>query len=107
MSFTPAVSSFSAWKLQLVCYGPDALDNARRIRVFLYLDGAGMPRAILRSAGLFPVPNPPEPLALHEPEGSLWRQRADLSISLRAEEKQSHPKRRNAVTVAPEVVIHY
>ncbi len=106
-AFIPVVSSFSAWKLQLVCYGPAALENARRIRSFLYLDGAGMPRAILRSAGLYPVPNPPEPLALHEPEGSLWRLRADLTVSLRAEEKQSHPNRRNAVTVIPEVQIHY
>ncbi len=107
MSFTPAVSSFSAWKLQIVCYGPDALENACRIRAFLFLDGVGMPRSILRQAGLYPVPNPPEPLALHEPEGSLWRQRADLTVSLRVEEKQSHPNRRNAVTVVPEVIFHY
>ena len=90
-----------------VCYGPDALENARRIRAFLYLDGAGMPRFILRQAGIRPVPYPPEPLALHEPEGSLWRLRADLTVSLRAEEKQTHSRRRNAVTLAPEVYIHY
>ena len=106
-SFSPAVSSFAAWKLQIVCYGPDALENARRIRAFLYLDGAGMPRFILRQAGIRPVPYPPEPLALHEPEGSLWRLRADLTVSLRAEEKQTHSRRRNAVTFAPEVYIHY
>jgi len=102
-SFSPAVSSFAAWKLQIVCYGPEALDNARRIRAFLFLDGAGMPRFILRQAGIRPVPDPPEPLALHEPEGSLWRQRADLTISLRLEEKKTHPGRRGAVTVAPVV----
>ena len=105
-SFSPAVSSFTAWKLQVVCYGPEALDNARRIRAFLFLDGAGFPRSILRQAGIRPVPYPPEPLALHEPEGSLWRLRADLTVSLRAEEKQTHPVRRGAVTVVPMVRIH-
>ena len=105
-SHTPAVSSFSAWTLQVICYGPHALTNARKIRAFLYVDGTGFPRAILRNAGLYPVPDPPEPMLLHEPEGSLWRTRADLTVSLRAEEKETHPTRRGAVTVAPAVVIH-
>ena len=103
---TAAVSSFSAWTLQIVCYGPHALRNARKIRAFLYADGPGFPRSILRKAGLYPVPDPPEPMLLHEPEGSLWRTRADLTVSLRAEEKETHPTRRGAVTVAPAVVIH-
>ena len=90
----------------MVCYGPHALENARKIRAFLFLDGAGFPRAVLRKAGLYPVPDPPEPMLLHEPEGSLWRQRADLTVSLRAEETQTHPARRNAVTAAPAVQIH-
>ena len=103
--FVPAVSAFSAWKLKIVCYGPEAVANARRIRAFLYLDGAGMPRAILRQAGIYPVPNPPEPLELHEPEGSLWRERADLTVSLRVSEKLEYAERRGAVAVAPEVKI--
>ena len=105
-SHTPTVSSFSAYTLQIVCYGPNAPENARKIRAFLYLDGSGYPRSILRKAGLYPVPNPPEPLVLHEPEGSLWRLRADLRISLRAEETQTHPTRRNAITVAPAIKIN-
>ena len=105
-SHTPAVSSFSAWTLQVICYGPHALTNVRKIRAFLFVDGPGFPRAILRNAGLYPVPDPPEPMLLHEPEGSLWRTRADLTVSLRAEEKETHPTRRGAVTVAPAVVIH-
>ena len=104
-SHTPSVSSFSAWRLQVVCYGPHALENARKIRLFLYLDGSGYPRSILRKAGIWPVPDPPEPQLLHEPEGSLWRQRADLTVSLRAEEKETHPARRGAVASAPAVVI--
>lgn len=104
-SHTPAVSAFSAWTLQIVCYGPHALQKARTIRYFFFLDGSGYPRAILRKAGVYPVPDPPEPVLLHEPEGSLWRKRADLTVSLRAEEKETHPVRRGAVTVPPAVVI--
>ena len=103
---TVTVSSYSAWRLLVICYGPHALMNARKIRAFLYVDGAGFPRAILRQAGIRPVPYPPEPMLLHEPEGSLWRERADLTIRLRAEETQTHPARRNAVTVTPGIVIH-
>ena len=104
-SHTPSVSTFSAWRLVVVCYGPHALENARKIRVFLYLDGSGYPRSILRKAGIWPVPDPPEPQLLHEPEGSLWRERADLTVFLRAEEKETHPARRGAVASAPAVVI--
>ena len=105
-SHTPAVSSFSAWRLQIVCYGPHALSNARKIRAFLYVDGANLPRGIVRKAGIYPVPSPPEPVLLHEPEGSLWRQRADLTVSLRAEEKETHPGRRGAITRTPAVQIY-
>ena len=33
-SHTPAVSVFSAWLLTVVCYGPSARENARKIRAF-------------------------------------------------------------------------
>jgi hypothetical protein len=105
-SHTPSVSSFSAWRLVVVCYGPHALENARKIRAFLYLDGSGYPRSILRKAGIYPVPDPPEPQLLHEPEGSLWRERADLMVFLRAEETQTHSNRRNAIRTAPAIEIH-
>ena len=103
---TPAVSSYAAYTLQVVCYGPHAEENARKIRALLFIDGAGMPRSILRKAGIRPVPYPAEPLVLHEPEGSLWRLRADLTVSLRADDKETHPVRRGAVTVPPAVIIH-
>ena len=102
---TPAVSAFSAWTMQVVCYGPHALANARKIRAFLFVDGPGFPRRILREAGLYLVPNPPEPMLLHELEGSLWRERADLMVSLRAVEKETHPVQRGTVTAAPAIVI--
>ena len=103
---TAAVSRFSAWNLQVVCYGAHALANARKIRAFLYADGPGFPRSILRKAGLYPVPDPPEPTLLHEPEGGLWRQRADLTVSLCREEKETHPVRRGAIENVPAVILH-
>ncbi len=102
----PVVSSFSAWTLQIVCYGSHALANARKIRAFLYVDGPGFSRRILREAGLYPVPDPPEPMLLHEPEGSLWRERADLTVSLRAVETQAHSLRRGVVIEAPAAIIN-
>ena len=102
---TPSVSSSAAYALQVVCYGPHAEENARKIRALLFIDGSGMPRSILRKGGIRPVPCPAEPMVLHEPEGSLWRLRADLTVSLRAEDKETHPVRRSAVTVPPAVVI--
>ena len=103
-SHVPLVSSFSAWTLTVVCYGPHALENARKIRAFLFLDGAGFPRAVLRKAGLYPVPDPPEPMLLHEPEGSLWRQRADLTVSLRVRDEQ-RSQARGSIQSAPAVII--
>ncbi len=91
VSYTPVIASFAAWCLRIICYGPQALANARRIRTFLYVDGAGTPRCILRKAGIRPIPEPPEPLLLHEPEGSLWRLRCDLTIQFRREETHRYP----------------
>ena len=104
-SHTPTVFSFSAWRLQVVCYGPHALENARKIRVFLYLDGSGYPRSILRKAGIWPVPDPPEPQLLYEPEGSLWRRRADLTISLRVRDTLVYSAGRGAIQVAPAIIL--
>ena len=103
---TPTVSRYAAWVLHLICYGPHALQNARKIRAFLYIDGANMPRCILRKVGIRPIPDPPEPLLLHEPEGSLWRLRCDLTVQLRTEEAMQHSARRNAVASAPAIILY-
>ena len=106
-SFSSVVSNFAAWRLEIICYGPHALTNARQIRAFLFVDGTNMPRCILRKAGIRLIPDPPEPLLLHEPEGSLWRLRCDLTIQLCREEKQTHPVRQGAIGAAPVVkVLH-
>ena len=86
---TTVVYTTLKYQLIIVCYGPASEEYALRIRSMLYLDGAGFPRRILREAGIYPVPDPPQPALLHEEEGSLWRKRADLTISLRIRYEQS------------------
>ena len=96
-SHKPTVHRYLAYQLLIVCYGPGCEASAHRIRSFLYLDGAGLPRRILRKAGINPVPDPPAPQLLYEPEGSLWRRRADLTISLRVRDTLVYSERRNAI----------
>ena len=101
----PVVYSTLKYQLVIVCYGPACEAYASRIRSMLFLDGAGFPRRILRSAGIYPVPDPPQPSLLYEEEGSLWRKRADLTVSLRVRDELRGPAR-GSVSVAPAVVIH-
>ena len=72
----------------------------------LYLDGYGFPRRILRDAGIFPIPDPPQPALLHEEEGSLWRKRADLAIPLRIRYEQQAGTRPSIAT-APVVILKH
>ena len=102
----PTVHHYLPYQLLVVCYGPGCEANAQKIRSFLYLDGAGLPRQILRKAGIYPVPEPPSPQLLYEPEGSLWRRRADVVISLRVRDEMVYSGIRNAITAPPEVKIH-
>ena len=102
---TPVVYTTLKYQLIIVCYGPACEEYALRIRHMLYLDGAGFPRRILRDAGIFPVPDPPQPSLLHEEEGSLWRKRADLTISLRVRHEQS-AQDRGSITAASAVIFH-
>ena len=101
----PTVCTTLKYQLVIVCYGPAAEEYAHRIRSMLYLDGSGFPRRILREAGIFPIPDPPQPALLHEEEGSLWRKRADLSISLRVRHEEAG-QARNSIQSVPAVVLH-
>ncbi len=101
----PMVCTTVKYNLVIVCYGPACEEYASRIRHMFYLDGRGFPRQILRNAGIFPVPDPPEPSLLHEEEGSLWRKRADLTIQLRVRDEQT-AQARSAITTAPAVILH-
>ena len=102
---TPVVYATLKYQLVIVCYGPACEAYASRIRSMLFLDGAGFPRRILRSAGIFPVLDPPQPSFLYEEEGSLWRKRADLTVSLRVRDEQTAPAR-NSIHSAPAVIFH-
>ena len=100
-----SVSSFLPFRLILVCYGPDCERNAHRIRSFLFLDGSGYPRSILRKAGIYPVPRPPMPVLLDEEEGALLRKRADLTISLRVKDTLIRENRRFGIAEPPAVIL--
>ena len=104
-SHVPSVCTTLKYQLIIVCYGPACEAYASRIRHMLYLDGAGFPRRILRDAGIFPVPDPPQPSLLYEEEGSLWRKRADLTVSLRVRDEQL-AQTRGSIQSAPAVVLH-
>ena len=99
------ILSFLAYRLQIVCYGSRAEEHAHRIRTMMYLDGAGKPRGILRAAGIYPIPRPAQPAILREPEGSLWRRRADLTISLRV--KDSLTATQATINNPPEIEIQH
>ena len=103
-SHLPTVCTTLKYQLIIVCYGPAAEEYAHRIRSMLFLDGSGFSRRILRDAGIYPIPDPPLPSILHEEEGSLWRKRADLTISLRVRDEQTAPAR-NSISTAPAVIL--
>ena len=79
----PCVFEFVPGRLVMVFYGPDCERWARRCLEFLFLDGKGMPRQILREVGIFPVPNWYGPEVVYEESGKVWRKRADLVVPVR------------------------
>ena len=105
-SDTPEVFSFSPCTLTLVCYGPDCEAWAHRLQSFLFLDGAGEPRQLLRSVGLFPIPYRRPPSILFEESGKTFRKRADLVIPLRLRSNESY-KPLPTIEVPPTVTLHY
>ncbi len=100
-----AIRTVLHYSLMIVCYGPDAEENAHRIRAMIYVDGADKPRGLLRKAGIYAVPKPPQPQLLWEPEGSRWRRRADVVISLSV--RQEMETRQNGVTIVPKIIVHH
>ena len=105
-SHIPVISITLKYQLVIVCYGPDCEAYASRIRSMLFLDGAGFPRQILRAAGIFPVPDPPQPSILYEEEGSLWRKRADLTVSLRVRDVHQAGER-GSIRIPPAVILNH
>ena len=109
----PEAASCILCRLILVFYGPDCETWAHRCRNFLFLDGAGMPRQILRSRGLFPVPDRGAPAIVYEEEGKTWRKRADLVLRASLLDHADYasvlnpgePIAVNTVSEAPEVFV--
>ena len=99
-----AVQGLLAYSLRVICYGPEAEDNAERIRCMLVPDGAGSPRAILRKAGVYPIPDPPQPQVLAETESGLYRRRADLAVSLRV--RQELKTKQPGIASVPNIIVH-
>ena len=98
---------FAACRLVLVFYGPDPVAEAWKVYHRLFLDGWLRPRQILRSEGIYPVPNPPGPVAVREELDLRHRPRADLVISLRIAARTAGPDAPAAdcVDLPPEVRI--
>ena len=78
-----AVYLYIPYLLNLVFYGRTAESGALLVRSHFFLDGIGKPRAILRDAGIYPVPPAGPPSIVYEEQDSLFRKRADLVIPLR------------------------
>lgn len=91
--------------LRLIFYGPDAEAYALRARAgILRDDGAYSPRAILRQAGIVPLPDPPLPMTLYEEVENEWRRRVDLELPFRLIVRDSAEE--TPVTAAPRVTLY-
>lgn len=95
-----------AYNLRVVCYGSNSELNAHRIRSFIYLDGNNFPRRILRKAGIYPVKDPPKPMFMFEPEGSLWRRRTDVIIPLTVKDEAVCGTLNGSIQEIPGVIIY-
>ena len=110
----PQSFSFISCKILLVFYGPDCEAWAHRAVTFLFLDGAGKPRQILRNVGLYLVPVTDPPSVLYEEEGKTHRKRADLTVHARLVNNTDYapvlapdePIPVNTVSETPDVSVH-
>ncbi|MDO5435262.1 MAG: hypothetical protein Q4G19_02725 [Clostridia bacterium] len=97
---------FVPYTLHLIFYGPDAMINALRARTgILRDDGARSPRAILRQAGIVPLPEPPLPAVMYEGYGNEWRLRADQTLPFRLL-KLTRECPEDPVTAPPRVTLY-
>ncbi len=78
-----AIYRFIPYTLTIVFYGSTAESDAIRVRDNLFVDGVAHPLSILRKAGIYPIPPTGAPAVVYEEEGSLFRKRADLVLSVR------------------------
>ena len=80
---------------------------------FLFLDGAGNPRQIFRTSGLYLIPPAHPPSVLWEEDGNTYRKRADVTIQARLRTNTPYasalteaPAAVPTVETPPQVVIH-
>ena len=97
----PEVFDFVPCALTLVFCGPSCESWAHRAQYFLFLDGAGNPRQILRASGLYLIPPAHPPSVLWEEDGNTYRKRADVTIQARLRTNTPYA---SALTEAPAAV---
>ena len=108
----PRVYQFVPARMVMVFYGPECERWAHLCQEFLFLDGHGMPRQILREAGIFPVPVLLTPSVLYEENGKIWRKRADLVVPVRIRVNEEYGSvisgettEVGTITEAPEIIM--
>ena len=100
---------YMPYMLNCVFYGPEAERNALIVRENLFVDGIGKPLAVLRQAGMYPVPPDRPPGVVYEEDGSLFRKRADLVIRMMIRDNSDEGDGNlpaEMIQDAPEVVVH-
>lgn len=87
--------------LKICVYGPNPEDYVWMIRTMFFKEHV---KRMLRQNRTVAIPEPEEPVSLPEIEGTQWRKRCDLTISLRV--LQSYTAEASSVLVPPEINIH-
>ena len=107
------VFSYQPCRLVLVFYGQDCERWALHCRSFIFLDGVGKPRHLLRSVGLFLIPSPPPPSIAYEETSKTFRKRADLVIQARLVDISAYgsvisrsEETVDTISVSPSVEVH-
>ena len=109
-----SVYAFTPCRLTLVLYGPSAPSRAHLILANLFADGHSNPLSLLRRAGIYPVPPAHPPSVLWEEQDSLYRLRADVTLTVylldNSDDTSQHPVPPDLpaapVEVPPDIVVH-
>ena len=100
---------YMPYMLNCVFYGPEAERNALIVRENLFVDGIGKPLAVLRQAGMYPVPPVQPPMVVYEEDRSLYRKRVDLVIRMKIRDNSDEGDGNlpaEMIQSTPEVVVH-
>lgn len=100
------VMSFDPYRLNVICYGVHADYWGNKIRSFFMLDGNDMPRRRMRVKGIYPIPNPSPMIHGYEEDGSIWRERVDLSFPLFIINEATYNRPNDTLMYSPAVILH-